>query len=323
MGVLVQILQKLRQEEVLQCCALTSRAWNEAAALSIGSINKWLDGQSQADALSQWLQTHGPYAISNSLAVESFTVSGEVQDKVQLLLPMQHLKALQHLQLWNISVSTPGADAPAPVLDSGCALLTSLVLQNCQVGLQGLSALTGLQRLQIELPDQPQDAAASNAAIVADAVPELQQLTELTLGGPASQDAALEHLSRLTALQQLALTDAECTTASFLQLPSSLTMVSIECAPGFGAEDEPDQEPLLTFSSTSSPGLCQLTALKELTVQGGQNCYTPRLHVEVLSTLTNLTKLSVYLCKVMSGPGQPKLALLTSVNALQHLHLHK
>jgi hypothetical protein len=198
-----------------------------------------------------------------------------------------------------------------------CILLTSLVLHTCQVGLQGLPALTGLQHLHLDLR-RPHNKAASNAAIVADAIPQLLQLTSLQLGGPASQDAAPEHLSRLTALQQLELTDAECTTASFLQLPSSLTNVVVRL--GFHP-DNPELAPTLTFSSRSSPGLSQLTGLQELTVQGGNS--SPRFHVELLSALTGLKKLSVNLCKVMAEPQEPTLVLLTTLKCLEHLELHR
>lgn len=315
--VLAQILQKVDPAEALQCYALTSRAWNEAAALSIGSISIKDCTQVKADAVSQWLQTHGPNNISNSLAVESFTIVSWPRDKLQLLIPMQHLKALRHLQLRNATVSRPGA--PAPVLDPvSCALLTSLVLDNCQVGLQGLPALTGLQQLSIEMPSRPQDAATTNAAIVAEAIPQLRQLTSLQLGGPASQDTALAHLSRLTVLQQLQLTDTQCTSASLLQLPSSLTKVSIKSALD---DEEPEEGPSLRFSSTDSPGLCQLTTLQELTLYGGFG--SPRFHVEMLSTLTTLKKLSVSGYRVMAGFGEPTLVLLTCLKGLQHLGLHR
>jgi hypothetical protein len=71
--VLPQILQKLEPAAVLQSYALTSRAWNDAAALSISSISIKDCKQVKADAVSQWLQKHGPNTISNSLAIESFS----------------------------------------------------------------------------------------------------------------------------------------------------------------------------------------------------------------------------------------------------------
>jgi hypothetical protein len=183
--------------------------------------------------------------------------------------------------------------------------------------LQGLPELTALQELQISINESPAHAAASNTAVIAEAVPQLLRLTMLQLGGPASQDTSLAHLSRLTALQQLKLTDAKCTAASFLQLPTSLTMVSMHC---YRAEGD---QYALDFSNSSTPGLCQLTALQELSLWGRGGEDSCKFHVEMLSSLSALTKISVTGCQVMAGPAEPRLVVLTGLTRLQHLNLHQ
>lgn len=311
---LAQILRKLNTAEVMQSCAVVSTTFNKAAALSTSTISIPECSRTKATALSDWLQAHGAAAPINNITVIS---TGSSQHQRQLLLPVQHLTQLQSLQLKGSSLSALRAGGQGPVLDSvHLSALTSLALDRCHIKLEGLVQLTGLQELHISVNKPPADADASIAPIfVADAVSRLLKLTSLQLGGPASQDAALVHLSCLTALQQLKLTDAQCTSASFLQLPSSLTMVSIR------RSREHSNQHALEMSSSSTPGMCQLTALQDLSVVGVAGDDSCKFHVEMLSSLTALTKIDVVGCQVMAGPG-PRLVVLTGLTRLQHLQMH-
>jgi hypothetical protein len=312
---LARFLQKLDTAEVMQSCAVVSTTFNKAAALATSTISVPQCSQRQAAALSAWLQAHGAAAPINSITVTS---TGSSQHQRELLLPVQHLRQVQSLQLRGSSLSAARAYGEGLVLNpASLSVLTRLALDSCRMPLQGLPELTGLQELQISINKSPADAAASNAAIVAEAIPQLLQLTSLHLGGPASLDAALAHLSRLTALQQLKLTDAECTSAGLLQLPSGLTMVSIHCARAEGGQHA------LEFSSSSTPGLCQLTALQDLQLcsKGGDD--SCNFHVEMLSSLTALTKIEIVGCQVMAGLAEPRLVVLTGLTRLQHLNLHQ
>jgi hypothetical protein len=82
----------------------------------------------------------------------------------------------------------------------------------------------------VQLRDPPAAAAGvlaafDNAALLQQAIPDLTHLTALHLKEAAAHDTALEHLSKLTSLQELELTlvSQSVTQASFRDLPCSLT----------------------------------------------------------------------------------------------------
>lgn len=294
--------------------------------MSIRAINVVEGDDEKVAVVAEWLQKHGEDAAVTSFAVSS---SWKEHPPPLLLFPAQQLSQLQSLNLKRLRVApVPDLDDLAapntanPVLDpvmlSG---LTSMDLSECQMQLQGLPALTNLKHLHINLPKVSPAVDASNAAVVAEAVPQLLQLTSLQLGGPASHDAALAHVTRLTALQTLKLTDTLCTSASFQQLPRTLIMLGVQRKSNLHGSD-PDDAIVLEFSSASTPGLAQLTALERLSIRGGgaltDNTF---FHVDVLSALTALTRLGVAACSVMAGPGEVNLVVLTSLTRLQHLDL--
>lgn len=93
--------------------------------------------------------------------------------------------------------------------------------------LKGLHRLTGLQHLAVQLRDFPAGALGGfhNALLLQQAIPDLTHLTALHLDQAAAHDMALEHISKLTCLQELELTwvNNTVTQASFRELPCSLT----------------------------------------------------------------------------------------------------
>lgn len=268
--------------------------------------------QAKAGALRSWLQTHGAAAIT------SMTVSGEGRGLPgpELLLPVQQLTALQSLDLEDVRVSPApaagggGADG-APVLDPGLSgVLTRLQLDHCTVQLRGLPALTNLRSLGLnKLMDPAEDGAASNIAILAEAVPQLQQLTDMQLGLHEVQAATLAGVSCLTKLQRLHLHMHECTTG-FLKLPPSLTSVNL---------NDNWEVPPSAYDNIS--GLRALTALVEAQLPSLGRHTRYQDGVATLAALTSLTKLTLNGCRL--GTDGATLRVLTALTRLCCFELGK
>ena len=64
--------------------------------------------------------------------------------------------------------------------------------------------------------------------VLQDALPHLQHLSSLHLGGIATQHAVLTVVQQLPRLQELVLLDSACQVASFAALPQSLTKLRLE-----------------------------------------------------------------------------------------------
>lgn len=297
---LAYVLGKLEPQEVLQSCALVSSSWNKAAALCISEIVLPGCNQNKAGALRSWLQTHGAAAIT------SMTVCGAFLPGPELLLPVLQLTALQSLDLKYLRVGPApaagggGAD-DAPVLDPALsAVLTRLQLDGCTVQLQGLPALTNLRHLGLNmLMDPAGDGAASNVAILAEAVPQLQQLTYVQLGLHEVQAATLAGSSCLTKLQRLHLKMHECTTG-FLELLSSLTI------------NDNWEVPPTPYDSIS--GLRAVTALVEAQLPSLGRHTRYQGGVATLAALTSLTKLTLNGCRL--GTDGATLRVLTALTRL-------
>lgn len=310
MQLLAYVLGKLGPQEVLQSCALVSSSWNKAAALCISEIALTGCSQTKAGALRSWLLTHGAAAIT------SMTVCGDPWHLPgpELLLPVQQLTALQSLNLKYLRVGPApaaggGGAGDAPVLDPGLsAVLTRLQLDGCTVQLQGLPALTNLRHLELSmLMDPADDAADSKVAILAEALPRLQQLTDVCLNSCEVQAATLAALSCLTKLQRLSLYLHDCTTG-FLELPPSLTAVAIK---------DNWEVPPSAYDSIS--GLRGLTAVVEahLPYLGRHTRYQGG--VAALAALTSFTKLTLTGCRL--GTDGATLRVLTALTRLQCFQL--
>jgi hypothetical protein len=142
---------------------------------------------------------------------------------------------------------------------------------------------------------------------VAAALPRLHQLRKLRLGGELAVDEALVHVSGLTGLQELHLQGSGWSAASCRALPRSLTSLHL-VASGVG-----DGGPYLSPSSV--PGICQLTALRELHL--GYVC----IDTAVLGGLTSLQHLSMESIDMTSAPGVPKMLVLSKLTRLQSIRV--
>jgi hypothetical protein len=309
---LAYALAKLQPQETLRSCALVSSSFNKAAGLCISKIAVQHCSQAKAGALQSWLQTHG------AAAVTSLQLSGAAfQPQPELLLPMQQLTALQSLELARLkagpapAAGDDGADNTPVLHPALSAALTSLQLYRCTVELQGLSALTKLRSLALSMPPAPEGEAASCVSVVAEAIPQLQQLTALDLRGSEVQDATLAQLKCLTQLQRLTLFllgPSHDSPGGTLELPPSLTAVAIL--------DDPDMPPPV-YDSTSA--LTALTALEEAQMPGlGLNSRFQG-GLAALATLTTLTFLAVRSCRL--GTDGATLRVLTALTRLQFLRL--
>lgn len=166
---------------------------------SMPEIDFSLADQGGARSLSRWLQAHAAAA-----PISSITVSAETGSSLPcvLQLPAQQLSALERLDL-AVGVST--LDDVCPSLSSLDALpsLTSLTLsKSTTMQLRGLSALAGLQWLNLDYGDD--DSPPLQVAVLS----TLTALTSLQAMCPAAagpDEATLEVLTALTRLKHLEL----------------------------------------------------------------------------------------------------------------------
>ena len=147
------------------------------------------------------------------------------------------------------------------------------------------------------------------------ALSQLQALVCLRLYGEVAHDSVVQHVSSLTGLQELALVDGIFTTASFQQLPQSLTRLSIT----WPIDDYDDDGIHLNriLSASTAPGLCALTALKKFEVHDvSVEEYT--VAVELLAYMTSLQLLDLKDTE-LGVPGT--LSVLTALTQLTSLRL--
>lgn len=201
------VLQCIPRGSRLRQCALVDRNWNTAAAIAtrkVGSRN-W------RTSLSSWLQSHAAEA-----AIESISVHIEDWPHAHLLLPLQQLDTLRELNLDRAWVSI--ADGPSAaqhcesaVLPEQLSQLTSLVLRKSPLRLSTLPAFTQLRHLVCS-SKHPSDVTAERAGSIAvarsaclaglgQALPGMQHLTYLELGGGWAQDPAVKGVQHLPRLQ--------------------------------------------------------------------------------------------------------------------------
>lgn len=322
---LMHVLKHVDQKQRLGVCALVSTAWRTPAALATSQVTLHLPdchghgglNQPKCSALTRWLQQYGHPAKVESITVES---EDSYFHDAQLMLPLLQLPSLRKLSVKALKVEAvrslePAALAPQdpmerfrmPVLPAELSALTHLDLCRCYMGLAALPTFTDLQHLAINNHNMPVDFhISSNVQAMRDALPKLQQLTYLHLSMLFSRDSVLEQLRQLSALRELRLSSADCTTASFAldALPKSLTSFNFEGVVGTFTR---------TFSPSTMPALTQLTALQELRVA----CIAT-FDVALVDSLTALRHLHVYNCSLGPTVG---LTALSSLTQLQHLYL--
>lgn len=228
----------------------------------------------QAQSLSAYLAAH-----ASAAPIDSIDVSGRVSSELPVLeLPVERLIHLRYLQLYRVQV-VPSQLFSTPALTS----LTSVAIDQCNMQLDGLGALTSLQSLFVDSLHGT-DVASDKTALAA-AIPQLTtNLTSLRLSGAAAcTDAVLANVSRLTALEELGMLNAHCSAASFQSLPVSLTALTVTWRRHHEADIHAAQEAgIPVLSPSSAPGVAALTSLKRLWVAG---C---RVHPALLANHTAL-----------------------------------
>jgi hypothetical protein len=189
---------------------LVCRSWRAAAALATPEIElKELDTQQKADALCAWLFSHGSDGL-RQLNVES----DEYQQDVTFSMPWQQLAELQSLRLKAVALPAVAAYAPPFALSALTSLRLSCYNMRSHAFARQLRLLTGLRSLKLfprwymdefGVAIHPDDAAAEEAtAAFRDALtrvlPQLVQLTTLSLKQTCMDGIALAAVSRLTQL---------------------------------------------------------------------------------------------------------------------------
>ena len=142
-------------------------------------------------------------------------------------------------------------------------------------------------------------------AAVASALPSMQHLSHLQLGGKFAQDAVLRSVQHLPRLQVLLLDDSDCSNAALAELPQSLTWLKLDVGTGS-----------VTLSHSSTPGLTKLTALQRLEVSRATD-----VHPALLGCFTRLQHLCIEAIELLKAAGELGLAAFSTLTALQHLEL--
>jgi hypothetical protein len=321
---LADVLSHVPVEHRLGCCARVCSTWQKAAALGTTSVELGQPTDTNLASLSAWLASHPAKALITSISVQD--EYGRQQQQL-LLLPIQQLQGLQHLFLDSTPWFPPDAPAaalghaaqqdPTAASESGLlstappdlaalTALTSLTLRGRAVKLAGLQALTGLRDLECCLSLWAPGTAAHAVGKLAAAIPRLQQLRELRLGGDLAADKALVHVSVLTALQELQLSGSCLSAASCRALSTTLTSLHL-VAPAYNDG--------WSLSPSSTPGICQLTALRKLHL----DCIC--IDTAILGNLISLQHLSVEYPHMTSAPDVPKMLVLSKLTRLRSLRI--
>lgn len=320
---LMRIMTLLGPQERLQRAALVSRAWLTAANMATNTVHVRCVSQEQTYTLPsifRWLSAHGDTAAVRSVIVYDAVGARTLPEPGDLQMSTKHLRALEELLLSGVHVAAvqdSSSAAPQPgnaalLMLSDLAALTSLELSGCKGWVDGLAGCTTLQKLVLVndyLAQEHPCLGRRLAAQLAQALPALTHLTHLVLAGNAiSVDESLQHISALTRLQDLAMRDSRCSRDSFQQLPQSITGLVLHWV-----EPGPEEGPVAPLIQPgSTPGICQLTALRALEV----------LHVAFdLEVLTGLTGLEQLMLKQVQFFGEGTLSVLAALKQLQHLEM--
>lgn len=267
--------------------------------------------------------SHGPAA-----AVASIQVTCSLNNFHTLQVPCQQLSALQRLSLssltikWQGTASSGQGSCSSTQLPLDLSKRRCLELINCRTPVYGVgldvSALAAYQQLHLALLPYVDYwvGPGTDAATVRDIVTELQQLTHLQLGGPYANDAIVSSLPKLPHLQALLLHACSCTPAAFAALPTALSRLELHMS----------VRPVdITFGSSTTPGLSQLTALQWLEVSTESTTGARQFDLALLRSLQKLPRLvlgpKVRLLAATDGSAPTGLAVISTLTALQHLAL--
>jgi len=308
-GVLEQLMRMVRLGGRLKSCALVCSTWAAAAVSSTNAISTCQDSTADTvDSLVHWLDRHGSFVTQLQLHM------GHGMRLASLPCPLLHVLLVNEFKV-QLAPRTSQRGLLHAVTQ-----LTHLTMQHVTV-LEGskqltvLSVLTGLQHLVLQGVQEP---GGDYAALPGSLLRPLVQLTHLQIERGLS-DAALQHLSCLSALQHLQLVRLGATTTpaalSSLQALQALTCLFLEGA-------------YFRLTSSTTPYLSTLLRLQALQLHACNG-----LEPVLLSKLTLLETLELWLTSVCnnrhddSGPEPSTaterfLALLPDLNHVTALVLH-
>jgi hypothetical protein len=359
---LAKLLLHIPLEQRMASCTLVNSAWRSAAALTITSISVSDADPTKTVSLESWLLAHASSVPIKCIAVQQphpgskLTLPLAQLDSLQSLTlvnvpwkaasaPATAAPQTPAKTAATSSTTTAGrrvtraaaaaaaaaaapADAAAgqPTVPTLAVLssLTTLELTGVSVKLDGLSALTALQKLKcscLQHADADEGAAAaagqgvqmaahirSAQAALVQALPQLQALTSLELDNELSSPVVIKHAKSLQHLQDIALSSTK--SDKFSSLPQSLTRLQLKPYCGPDRWQRPTQ-----LSRRTAPGICRLTGLQVLELQD----IFP-LDSAVLADMSSLQHLSLESVHFLEGESPP-LLVLTKMTALQSLSI--
>lgn len=306
-GVLEQLMRSVSLGERLKCCALVCSTWAAAVVSSTNAVSTYHETTADTvGSLLQWLDRHGSFITQLQLHM------GHGMRLASLPCPLLHVLLVNEFKVQLVPRSSQRG------LLHAATKLTHLTMQHVTVlegskQLTALSVLTGLQHLVLQGVQEP---GGDYAALPGSLLRPLVQLTHLHIECGLS-DAALQHLSCLSALQHLQLErlGAAATSAalSSLQALQSLTCLFLE-----GAH--------FSLTSSTTPHLRLLLCLQALQLHACNG-----LEPVLLSKLTLLETLELWLtplCNDFDSGPEPStaterfFALLPKLTRMTALVLH-
>jgi hypothetical protein len=339
---LALVLRLVPLQQRIGSCSLVCRSWRAAAALATAEIElKELNTQQQADALCAWLLRYGSNGLRH-LNVQSCIQ----QEHLAFSIPWQQLAELQSLRLKVFAL--PAAAAHATHVEALTALtslrLSCYNIQSYAFAWQ-LRLLTGLRSLKLFPMGNLDDAggavhaefeAAGFRDAIAEVLPQLVQLTCLSLERTGMDGTALEAVSHLTQLQRLHLTD-ECRDFEddegqlplhIQHLPSSLTQLKLENSgvscigdgPNNGQQRQQLRELRLSFAGSrfQLEAVAHMTSLTHVCIHDALDAENFAGLLDGLSQLQQLQRIEVVAANEDAQPLPPA-ASYAALTASSHL----
>lgn len=332
-AILAKVLQHIELKHRLDACARVSQAWYAAAVASTSKIEVVGCTQRKCTALEPWLR-------DRSKAVDSITITARFDSRIlaadawittpectwrmpELALPYNQLSGLTKLTLKlvkcpfaaaaaSMQLPPPGLTTNSSKPPTSLAALTALKelsVTDCVIHLEGLPALTALERLELSqgwgAPQGPRTTAPTSAistisgGMAGAALPHLMHLTHLALAGSCCSTEAFLNMHYLENLQELVLGWAE--------LPRPVVAGCEAWSVG------------ISLDSKTMPGLNKLTALQKLVIAGAVEAIDPVLLQGLPANLQHLQLDDVRLVMTL---GQPRLAVITGFKQLRYLSLN-
>lgn len=333
---LVRVMQQVDLKLRLGTCVRVSKSWYTAAAAATSKVEFLGCTQRKCTALEPWLR-------SRAAGVDSIIISARFDSRIlaadawlntpdstwrmpELQLPYQRLGGLTKLSLKLLKCplaaaaaamqlpppglrTSSGSGSKIPASLAALTALKELSVTDCIINLQGLPALTALERLELSQgwggPQEPRSAAPAPAFstitghMARAALPNLTSLTHLSLAGSCCCAEVFLHIHHLENLEQLELGWAE--------LPQPVVAGCESWSVG------------VTLDAHTMPQLSKLTCLQKLVIAGAVEALDPALLYGLPATMQHLQLDDVRLVMTL---GQPRLAVLAGFKQLQYLSIN-